>query len=193
MQFGLMIKIGLTLTVGATVVLLAILAIFSPVPTDSSDFAAWAQAVGTVGAVLIAVLIAVYQSQTAAAVRKADAVSRRTTAFATFRVASERVVEAVRDTRDRVVEKRTEQSAAKSAIDAITGSIHQLEAIPVADFGSHRASLAAARFTGKARETILTLRVIADNPSITEAIIPQAFMVELDDLRTWRKLVIDAA
>ena len=63
----------------------------------------------------------------------------------------------------------------------------------LAGFSNHRASLAAARFSGKARETFLTLRVVADNSDVTEAIMPLAFAPELDDLMTWRKLVIEAA
>ncbi|MFN4040178.1 MAG: hypothetical protein ACK4I0_00785 [Brevundimonas sp.] len=188
-----MIKFWVVLTVCVTVSLLIGLAVLSPVPHDSAGFAAWAQAIGTVGAVLIAVLIALYQNDHAARVRRSESSERRSNAFATFRVASERVVEAIRDARARVIEKRTNQAAALIAIEAITGSVHQLEAIPVADFGSHRASLAAARFNGKARETLLTLRVVADNPTVTDAIMPSAFATELDDLVTWRKLVIEAA
>lgn len=188
-----MIKFWLVLSVGVTVLLLVGLAMLSPVPDDSAGFAAWAQAVGTVGAVLIAVLLALYQNDHTAHLRRSEANERQLKAFATFRVASERVVEAIRDARARVIEKRTSQAAALIAIEAITGSVHQLEAIPVADFGSHRASLAAARFSGKARETLLTLRVVAENPDVTEAIIPSAFATELDDLVTWRQLVIEAA
>lgn len=106
---------------------------------------------------------------------------------------NERVVEAIRDAKARVIEKRTNQVAALIAIEATTGSVHQLEAIPVADFGSRVASRAAARFNGMARETLLTLRVVADNPNVTETIMPSAFATELSDLMTWCKLVIEAA
>lgn len=186
----------LIVIVAATVVVFAAfgwLMIVSPVPDDASSFASWAQAVGTVGAVLIAVALAVYQNDHAAGVRRAETMAREAKAFATFRVCSERVVQSIADVRARVIEKRADNASAQTSIEVITSAVHQLEAIPVADFGSHRASLAAARFTGKARETTLTLRTVADNPNITEAIIPQAFKSELDDLTTWRKLVMEEA
>ncbi|WP_426041532.1 hypothetical protein [Brevundimonas sp. TWP2-3-4b1] len=135
----------------------------SPAPTESADFAAWAQAIGSVAAIMAAIGLAVFERSRSVADRQEEAGNRlkrvaRGSAFAFGSLASALLTADER-------EQRADWTpwTAKVLLSDVEGALESLTRLPIDEMPDPEASIAVLHAIGTGRAAAVMLGVIIEH------------------------------